>query len=236
MVSDLVIARRFHGPPDSANGGYTCGLCAADLASPDGVEVTLRQPPPVDRPLRLDAGTLTDGDAVVASARPASVDVELPQPISFATAEELAAGFDIDAYRARHFYPGCFGCGPDRAPGDGLRIFPGEVGGDLVAWPWVPDTSMLGEPYVWTALDCPGGHACILQSPDEPVVLGRLAATVHRPPVAGEHLVVAGWPITRDGRKVTSGTVIWSGDEVIAEARSTWIVLDEAQRATFRPT
>ena len=234
-MSELSIAGRFHGPPDSGNGGYTCGLTAASLPDADAVEVTLRQPPPLERLLQLDDGTLTDGDAVVASARPVEVDIELPPAVGFDEAERLAAEFDVEAYRKRHFYPTCFGCGPDRDPGDGLRIFPGEAGGDLVAWPWVPDASMLDVPYLWTALDCPSGHAWIRKSPDEPVVLGRLAARVRRLPQAGEPLVVAGWPIARDGRKLTSGTVIWSGDEVVAEAFSTWILLDERQRGTFRP-
>ena len=42
-----------------------------------------------------------------------------------------------------HPFPTCFACGPDRAEGDGLRIFPGPVGGasgdrGYVASLWVP--------------------------------------------------------------------------------------------------
>ena len=36
-------------------------------------------------------------------------------------------------------------CGPDRAEGDGLRVFPGPVAGrGLWAAPWTPDPSVAG--------------------------------------------------------------------------------------------
>ena len=78
---ELVIARRFRGPAGSGNGGYTCGVVAAALG--DGpAEVTLRLPPPLDRPLRVEPRgggiAVLDGDAVVAEARPAEVDVDPP--------------------------------------------------------------------------------------------------------------------------------------------------------------
>jgi len=43
----------------SANGGYACGRLAS-FVDADEVEVTLRLPPPLDRPLRVEA---TDGRA-----------------------------------------------------------------------------------------------------------------------------------------------------------------------------
>ena len=50
-MDEVVIARRFCGPPTSANGGYACGLVAGLL---DGrARVTLRSPPPLDRPLQI---------------------------------------------------------------------------------------------------------------------------------------------------------------------------------------
>ena len=56
MVS-LVIDRRFRGPPNSANGGYVCGCLARHVAG--DAEVTLRAPPPLERP--LDVLTKADG-------------------------------------------------------------------------------------------------------------------------------------------------------------------------------
>ena len=47
------VPRRFNGPPDSANGGYTCGL-VAELVDADVVQVTLRSPPPLETELAVE--------------------------------------------------------------------------------------------------------------------------------------------------------------------------------------
>ena len=52
MTSQITIHRRFNGPPDSGHGGYVCGVIA-DLIGPCA-EVTLRSPPPLDLPLRVE--------------------------------------------------------------------------------------------------------------------------------------------------------------------------------------
>ena len=45
----IIIDRRFNGPPNSANGGYTCGLVGTALEAPS-VRVSLRKPPPLEVP------------------------------------------------------------------------------------------------------------------------------------------------------------------------------------------
>ena len=76
---------RFNGPPDSGNGGYSCGLVAGLVGA--GVEVTLRSPPPLERELpsrsaTADAVDVLDGDSVVAEARPAELDSRTsPTPV-----------------------------------------------------------------------------------------------------------------------------------------------------------
>ena len=52
MSESLTIPSRFNGPPGSANGGYTCGVVAA-LIGTEEASVSLRLPPPVDRPLSV---------------------------------------------------------------------------------------------------------------------------------------------------------------------------------------
>src|SRR5262245_33980313 len=84
MADSVTIARRFRGPLTSANGGYASGLLAREVDA-DTVEVTLRLPPPLERPLAVvDEGDgrtlLLDGDALVAEARPAELDVMPPAP------------------------------------------------------------------------------------------------------------------------------------------------------------
>jgi hypothetical protein len=129
------VAGRFRGPPTSGNGGYVCGLVAEQLGQP--LEVMLRSPPPLERELTLEAGSparLLDGDTVVAEARPAPLVLDVPAPPSLVDAETWAhayPGFGV------HPFPECFTCGPARAVGDGLRIFPGRApDGSMVAAPW----------------------------------------------------------------------------------------------------
>jgi hypothetical protein len=229
---ELVIDRRFCGPNDSANGGYTCGFVAAAIGEP--AEVTLRRPPPLDKPLRLEhqerRAVLLDGDELVAEGRRAEVGLDVPAPVSFEQAEQAATrytGFE------RHAFPNCFVCGPAREPGDALRIFAGAVHGrDLVAAPWVPDDSLadgdgvVRREFVWAALDCPGAFAVGFSSRGE-TVLGRLTAEVRAPVRAGEPHVVIGWPLGEDGRKLYAGTALTTAaGELCGLARATWITLE----------
>ena len=82
MNTDIIIDRRFRGPSQSGNGGYSCGVLAEHV--PGTVEVTLRAPPPLDRPLRVErdeaGASMFDGDTLVAIARPATLDLDVPPP------------------------------------------------------------------------------------------------------------------------------------------------------------
>ena len=56
------------------------------------------------------------------------------------------------------------------------------------------------------------------------VLLGRMAAEIHRLPEEGEECVVAAWPLGEDGRKLHAGTALYgAGGELLARARQTWI-------------
>jgi hypothetical protein len=217
----IVVDHRFCGPSTSGNGGYTCGSMAAFVDGP--AEVTLRVPPPLGTALTVerDGETLVAraGAVTVAEARPATVDLEVPQSVSFAAAERAASRF---AGFEEHPFGSCFVCGPERAPGDGLRIFPGPAADDLVAAPWVPDAALVDPLYVWCALDCPGGFA--VGYPATTLLLGRLAAVVERAPRPGERCVVLGWPLGAEGRKRYAGTALVAAGEVIACGRATWII------------
>jgi hypothetical protein len=230
--TSIVIDPRYNGPPESANGGYTCGLLGRELTG--AVEVTLRAPPPLGRELRLSTEpgrvALFDGDQLVAEARPAELDLEVPPPPDFDSANRACAAY---AGFQRHIFPTCFVCGPEREPGDGLRIFAGPVPGDssLVASPWSPDASLadsrgvVGAEFVWAALDCPGAFAIGL--PDERLlVLGRMNGVVERAVRAGERYVVIAWPLGQDGRKHYAGSAVLDEDgTVCAKGRATWIEL-----------
>ena len=218
----MIVPARYNGPADSGNGGYTCGLVAALLG---GVaEVTLRLPPPLDRELavlRDDAHLeIRDGEALVAEAEPAELDLDVPAPVSVEEAAEASARY---AGFVHHAYGTCFVCGPRRE--DGLRVYAGPVEGrpGLVASPWTPGEDVRPE-LVWAALDCPSGWA-VDDFQREGVLLGRMAAEIDRLPQPGEPHVVLGWRIGEDGRKRYAGSALLTGDgEVLARARSTWIV------------
>lgn len=216
----ITLPHRFRGPLTSANGGYACGRLAAFVDAP-AVEVTLRLPPPLDRPLTVepdrDGARLLDGDLLVAEARPGSLDLDPPGPVSVAAAETA---------RERHVrdwtpdFRECYVCGVRE---DGLEIRVGVVAGrePVHAAPLV-----LEEPapeIVWAAIDCPGAFAVAGDGRGD-VVLGRMTARVDRVPDPGEQCVVTSWPLGLDGRKHFAGTALFASDgELLALARQIWI-------------
>ena len=217
---EIVLARRYRGPLDSANGGYTCGRLAT-LVDAAEVEVTLRLPPPLDRPLVVERAdgrvVLLDGSALVAEARPAPVGVDPPAPVALA---------DADAARERHVrdwsrdFAECYVCG---VRDDGLELRAGLVTGrePLHA---APVRLLESAPeFVWAAIDCPGAYAVGAEGRGD-IVLGRMTARVERVPDIDEECVVAAWPLGEDGRKLHAGTALFSaGGELLAVARQTWI-------------
>jgi hypothetical protein len=218
----MIVPGRFNGPPDSANGGYACGLVASLVG---GVaEVTLRLPPPLDRELdvvRTDGRVeIRDGEALVAEAEPVELDVDVPAPVSVEAAAEASTHYEGFVH---HAYNTCYVCGPKRD--DGLRVYAGPVEGrpGLLAAPWTPGEDV-GPELVWAALDCPSGWA-VDDFQREGVLLGRMAARIDRLPTPGEPHVVLGWRIGEDRRKRYAGSALLTADgEVLARARSTWLV------------
>ena len=187
-------------------------------------------PPPLDTPLTVEAAAddtllLRDGDATIAEAVATSVDIEVPAPPSFDEARAAAAASPVIVHPEWHPFPGCFVCGPDRAPGDGLRVHPGRVGAqELFAAPVeyprdLADTNgLVPTVLVWAALDCPSSFVMYMdgQRPAVPYVLGRVAARIIRRPHIGAPLVVCSWPQGVDGRKLFAASVLYDGDELVA--------------------
>jgi len=218
---ELVFERRYRGPLASANGGYACGRLAA-FVDADEVEVTLRLPPPLDRPLTVERGDgrvrLLDGSATIAEARPAPVDVGPPAPVSVAAAE---------AARERHRrewtpdFRECYVCGVRE---DGLEIRVGLVAGREPVHAAPVTLRESGPEFVWAAIDCPGAYAVGAEGRGD-VVLGRMTARVDGVPGAGEECVAVSWPLGEEGRKLHAGTALFDADgELLAVAKQTWIV------------
>ena len=243
----VVIDPRFNGPPESANGGYACGVVAGALT--DGpARVTLRRPPPLGLP--LDVAETSDGvelrheGQVLATATEWAGVIEVAALPGAAALDAAVRNFDLDFYVRRHAFERCFTCGPARAVHDGLRIFPGAIDGSpMVAWPWSPspstasDSRRVESSVVWAALDCPSGLSWIY-SPNAPLagpaVLGQLAVRIDRLPQVAEALVVGGWQAGAEGRKLFAGAAVWTTEgEALASASATWIVLTPEQTEAF---
>lgn len=221
-LAPVTIARRYRGPRTSANGGYAAGLLAGALGE-SAAEVTLRLPPPLDRPLVLrrdgERVLMLDAEAIVAEARPADPGLVPPSPPSWE--EALAAARDTAGWGTPEFDE-CFVCGA-RPDGDGLGIHAGRVESrpPLVAATWV--AREVAPALVWAAIDCPGAYALRGDGRGEPL-LARITARLDRLPQEGERCVVVGWPLDEDGRKRHAGTALYGeGGEPLAVSRQLWI-------------
>ncbi|MGL5863070.1 MAG: hypothetical protein ACRCY9_17625 [Phycicoccus sp.] len=258
-VVEVVIPKRFCGPPGSGNGGWVSGMLAGFLPAPSSptrperaahvgglaaVSVRLAAPPPLDRALTVvtddDGGThsssaspsarLLDGATPVATATPSAfADGELPRP---ATAAEARAAADGWEGRSDHPFPTCLVCGTAREQDGGLGLRPGPLGdgSGRYATTWVPEE--IDEPFVWAALDCPGGWSAGIAG--RPMVLGTITAQVVAPPDSGEPYVVTAWSRGSRGRLHLAGTALHSADgRLLARAESVWVAVDPA---TLRAT
>ena len=244
-MASIIIDKRYCGPPNSGNGGYVCGRLARQI--PGGAEVTLRAPPPLEKPLNVvatDDGSweLRDGGTVVATGRPASVELTRLEKAGFD--EACAAELLTPVKPHEHLLPTCFVCGPARAQGDGLRIFAGPLArrssnaSPVLAATWTPDPTLTAEDgfvapeFLWAALDCPTGYAssCDRESgsfDQTPILLGRMSARIEMRPRPGERCVIAAWQTGRDGRKRFGEAAAYGeGGALLAVARSTWIAVD----------
>jgi len=232
-AAHLLIGQRYAGPPGSANGGWTAGRLASWLPGDHAVQVTLRQPPPleVDLDVRVEDGavTLGFGGALIAEAVGADLTGHVVDPVDHATATAAMARF---AGAVAHPFPGCFVCGTDRPWPDGLGLRPGRLADrpDTVATAWAPHTSLAGADgaiapvAVWAALDCPGGWSSDLEG--RPMVLGRMTAAVDAVPAPGDRCVVVGQRLAEDGRKTFTASTAYDEDgRVLGRAEQVWIAL-----------
>jgi hypothetical protein len=235
-LDELEIDKRYEGIPGVTLGGYVAGLAARELGP--SVAVTLSKAVPPGSTVtfeRSESQVLlrVDGE-VAATAVPSQLETSGPEAVSAEAAEpasERYLGF------THHFFPNCFTCGPGRASGDGLRIFPGPVEGrPVVATRWRPPPSLwradrtVASEFLWAALDCPAIWGQIVHGgagADDRAVSGRLELHQHAPVPGDATSVVVGWPIARQGRKIIAGAGIFSeSGQLLVESRQTMILTD----------
>lgn len=249
-MRSLVVPQRFCGPRSSGNGGWSSGAlaelvegCPTDHTDPwPAVEVTLLKPPPLDVALKVseaDGVTVLSADATTRVAEARRV-MRVPAAVDPVTPEEAAAAESAYAGLRRHPFPQCFTCGPEREPGDGLRVFPGPVGEGRVACTWTPQPSVAEDyhtyhddvvraslPVTWAALDCVGGWVGDLA--DVTRVLGRMTTKVDALPAIGERHVLVGELRDQQGRKTfTAATMYDDSGRVVARAEHIWLEVDPA--------
>ena len=221
----VVLERRYNGPPETANGGYACGVVASHVDGP--AHVSLRRPIPLGAPLELerhDDGhvTLHDGATLIAEADPALPLDELEPPYRPALdeAREAAAGRPAALPGA---FGACWVCSP-REDGLGVLFGPLRARPDMTAAVLDPGAGgTLASEVVWAALDCPS-YTPPLWSGEVPSLLASMRAELLEPVPAGAPLVVTGWTVRGEGRKHRSATAILAPDgRVLARAEALWI-------------
>jgi hypothetical protein len=234
MPEPLTISARFNGPPSSANGGYTCGLVAG-LVGADEVAVSLRLPPPLERPLDVvrdgEHVELRENGTVVAEGAPEGLRLEVPAAVSPGEAGAASAAGE-ERWTAHHPFRTCLVCGPDRPPREGLRIFPGALRDGMFAARWTPDESLadadgaVRPEFVWAALDCPTSAPVANFAEGPPMVLARLTARLVSAVRAGEPHAIVSWPIAVDGRKRHAGSALFDAEgRLLCASRALWIEL-----------
>ena len=236
MTDSLTIPAFFNGPPTSANGGYTCGR-VAQLVGADVAEVSLRSPPPLDKPLEVsrdgDRVTVTDGDALVAEGKPSELLLDVPDAVP---AAEVAGAQERgpERWSAGHPFPTCVVCGPGRE--DGLKIFPAALPGrdGLFGATWTPDESLDGgdglvrPELVWAALDCPTSAPVGNWNAGPAIVLASLTARLGCPVQVGEPHTILSWTLGQDGRKKWGAAALYdSSGTFTCASRALWIELRE---------
>lgn len=236
-MTEIVIGRRFCGPPNSGNGGYVAGVLARGMAGP--VTSVIRARVPLDEPLRLET---REGETVLLDAEGALIGSGRETDAS--RLPEVPAAPSLEAARAagaRHpghterFHPICFSCGPQREEGDGLRVFVGQLDGadpGVSACEWIPhaafaeDDGLIGAEAIWAALDCPGFFAWVIREGRHGALLGTMTGEILRRPKAGEPCIVMAWPLEREGRKELAGVALFSASgELLARAHQVWIMM-----------
>ncbi len=244
MTDTIRIQKRFNGPHDSGNGGYSAGLAAQLLPPADAIEATLRAAIPLDVTLRAHAtdtglDIMTDDAAtriLIMSLRPTWLETPNVKSPGLEAATVAAATFRNPE---DHVLPHCFVCGPARAEGDGLRIFADwlkEPSGldnpnafPIVAAPWQPtpdladDSGRIAPEFLWAALDCPGAFAI----DKEPILLGRMTAKIIDRPTTDAPIIAVAWSKGQDRRKHFAGSALFTeSGALLAFSEQTWIQID----------
>lgn len=246
MSAHFEIPTWANGPDGSANGGYAAG-CIADACGmhSGAVEVSLRLPPPLAAPLTAhwsdedDRWTVVDfDDAHVATARRTDLsDLDIPEGSLAISAQQATQASSRFPYATSHPFPRCLCCGTARAADvPSLNIHCGQVEDTtFYADVWTPNAD-LADPDApvlasrlacFSALDCPS--ASPFADPAKAAVLARFEVELDEQPRIDDRCVLVAWELGRDGRKLSSASVLLGTDgRLLGRARALWIEVRSA--------
>lgn len=220
MMDAGTVSARFDGIPGFTLGGWLAGQVASVLG--DEVEVRLLRPFRSGSALTVErtgdgARALSEGE-VVAEGRPWPGTLEPPRTPKLAEAIRASEGY---SGFGEHPFPSCYCCGPGRAEGEGLRIFPGVVAEGLLAAPWTPHPAHCDAhghaplETLWSASDCPALWALMHAEPPGTgrcVVSGTLRLRRLALVPSGEPHVIIAWKTGESGRRIEAGVAFLAAD------------------------
>ncbi len=230
-MAQLIVSETFQGIDGIAHGGYLAGMISEDR--PEVMQVTLRRPPPLNRPLFVEDGagqaSLVDRDGqTIMEAAPGDLTANLPS----ITAEEVNG--EPNPRFERHPYPHCFVCGTEHPNGFNLRFStPDEHGHTLATWipsgRLIPEIETVPDRFVWAVIDCLSAWSFSDHWDDSdwwPAVTGQIAVEIRRPVLRDETHVLVAHPTGREGKRIYVEAAIHDAEgDLCARGESTWITV-----------
>jgi hypothetical protein len=233
-MSEVVVEKRFRGPPNQGNGGYVAGIIGREFKGP--ATAMIRAPVPLDTPLTIEKRedgdvAVMNGETMVLFGKAASAD-DLPDVPTPPSLEEARAAGARSPVLEQPIHPPCFSCSTLREEGDGLRVSNGQIEGrepGVSACIWTPHINFVGPDgqipieVIWAALDCSGSIAWKIKG--SPVgLLGTMTGEVIGRPKVGEPHIVMAWPLENEGRRFFAGVALFTADgKLLARGRQIWI-------------
>ncbi|GBF38766.1 hypothetical protein [Leptospira johnsonii] len=240
-IDNMILPKRFCGPPKTGNGGFTAGILVEAVES-DAAEIRLLNPTPVETSILMESekgqrGTIYDSSKKILATLKSIADEEfseykLPVVPDLEEAKKISASYPGFT---THPFPTCFVCGPKREVNDGMRIFVGpapQQNGfeNLMVGHWLPDETLssqngfVRDAVIWGALDCPGGFSAVLDEP-QLIVLSKIRGKIIERPKIGENYTVVSWRLQKMSRafKVMTGIFKSDSKRLFAIAEALWL-------------
>lgn len=240
-IDNMILSRRFCGPPKTGNGGFTAGILVETVGT-NAAEIRLLNPTPVETAITIESengqqGAIYNDSKKVLATLKSIASEDFPE-YKLPVVPDLGDVIKISAFYpgfTTHPFPTCFVCGPKREVNDGMRIFvgpaPEQIGFEnLMAGYWLPDRTVgsqddfVRDAAIWGALDCPGGFSAVLDEPHL-IVLSKIRGKIIERPKIGEDYTVMSWRLHKLTRAFKVMTAIFKSDskKLFAISEALWL-------------